>query len=154
MDLLLLAIRTSRPIFVREGGGGVEECHRNCQWSLQGQRVTSITYDITYDFVHYLNQRPPFKGNFAPPSYVTREIWQGEHVCIGVQRAIFPPPPFSISTHTLSPLSKCSTACFNYCYRIYLLLTLNMIDYYASLTFLRKFEVVWSMRRIVVRTIT
>ena len=149
MDLLLLAIRTSRPIFVR--GGGVEECHRNSQWSLQGQRVTSITYD----FVHYLNQRPPFKGNFAPPSYVTREIWQGEHVCIGVQRAIFPsPPPFSISTHTLSPLSKCSTACFNYCYRIYLLLTLNMIDYYASLTFVRKLEAVWSMRRIVVRTIT
>ena len=32
MDLLLLAIRTSRPIFVREGGGrGVEECHCNSQ---------------------------------------------------------------------------------------------------------------------------
>ena len=103
MDLLLLAIRTSRPIFVREGGGGgVEECHRNSQWSLQGQRVTSITYD----FVHYLNQRPPFKGNFAPPSYVTREIWQGEHVCISVQRAIFPPPPPSLYLRTLSHLSR------------------------------------------------
>ena len=103
MDLLLLAIRTSRPIFVREGGGGVEECHRNCQWSLQGQRVTPITYD----FVHYLNQRPPFKGNFAPPTYVTREIWRGEHVCIGVQRAIFPPSPpplLHIYAHSLTSL--------------------------------------------------
>ena len=153
MDLLLLAIRTSRPIFVREGGGrggGVP-----LQFSVIAARSTGDFYYTFYDFVHYLNQRPPFKGNFAPPSYVTREIWQGDHVCIGVQRAIFPPPPpFSISTHTLSPLSKCSTACFNYCYRIYLLLTLNMIEYYASLTFVRKFEVVWSMRRIVVRTIT
>ena len=102
MDLLLLAIRTSRPIFVREGGergGGVP-----LQFSVIAARSTGDFYYTFYDFVHYLNQRPPFKGNFAPPSYVTREIWQREHALVYNEPYSLPPSLLHIYAHSLTSL--------------------------------------------------
>ena len=75
------------------------------QFSVIAARSTGDFYYTFYDFVHYLNQRPPFKGNFAPPLLrYSGNLTRG--TCIGVQRAIFPPLLPSPYLRTLSHLSR------------------------------------------------